>query len=746
MKLNKIKKIVVLLIMCVLLKSVTATDINFVSHTITTSVDGAESVYAIDIDSDNDIDVLSASWVDDKIAWYKNSGSETFTPYTITTSANAAHSVFAVDVNDDGDMDVLSASVIDDKIAWYENDGSETFTPHTITTSTNGPYSVFAVDVNDDGDMDILSASALDDKIAWYENNGAETFTPHTITTSADGAQSVYAIDLNDDGDMDVLSASYNDDKISWYENDGSETFTTHTITTSADGADSVFAIDLDSDGDIDVLSASYYDDEIIWYENNGVETFTLHTITTSADGANSVYAVDMDGDGDIDVLSSSENDNKITWYENNGYEVFTIHIITTSVSGAQSVFAIDVDSDGDIDVLSASYNDDKIAWYESQLGVCYDSDGVNYLYKGYVNYLNVTYWDTCSKDPPYSIPGSNDLAEMICTGGILDTDIKDCSDYGLGYICNDGKCVLSPSVNCTDSDGLNYFNKGYVLDGQYPNLTFWDDCEDNITLWEKFCGVDGIDVIDRNCNFYGSEYVCYNGMCVEQSINCTDSDGVDYYTKGYATDITTGTTYWDVCYNSITVNEYMCSGEEVDSILQDCTYSGYEPNYTCSDGKCVYTEGCSDSDLGVDYFTKGTVTLTSGLTFTDYCLAVQGNDNYVAEYYCEDGEVKLIANRQCDYDCVDGACKLITPTNPEESDLDSPWYRDGNNTLKFDRTKCEGWKSYIMCAGWKYGVKQAATGTSWVFTGIHFLYFLVFIIIIIIVGPLLVEFFKTKK
>ena len=44
-----------------------------------------------------------------------------FTPHTIITDANGANSVFVVDVDGDGDMDVLSASVLDDKIAWYEN-------------------------------------------------------------------------------------------------------------------------------------------------------------------------------------------------------------------------------------------------------------------------------------------------------------------------------------------------------------------------------------------------------------------------------------------------------------------------------------------------------------------------------------------------------------------------------------------------------------------------------------------------
>ena len=144
-----------------------------------------------------------------------------FTPHTITTDANSARSVFAVDVDGDGDIDVLSASEFDDKIAWYENDGNENFTPHTITTNAINALSVYAVDVDGDGDMDVLSASSLDNTITWYENDGNENFTPHNITTIVQSASSVYAVDVDGDGDIDVLSGSKSDflHPVAWYEN-----------------------------------------------------------------------------------------------------------------------------------------------------------------------------------------------------------------------------------------------------------------------------------------------------------------------------------------------------------------------------------------------------------------------------------------------------------------------------------------------------------------------------------------------
>ena len=66
------------------------------------------------------------------------SSQPTFTVHVISTSADGANTVFAVDLDGDSDLDVLSASYNDDKIAWYENDGSESFTEHVISTSADG--------------------------------------------------------------------------------------------------------------------------------------------------------------------------------------------------------------------------------------------------------------------------------------------------------------------------------------------------------------------------------------------------------------------------------------------------------------------------------------------------------------------------------------------------------------------------------------------------------------------------------
>ncbi len=347
---------------------------------ISTSAGGAYSVYACDIDGDGDMDVLSASESDDKIAWYENTdGNGTFgTQQIILNTAYEATSVFACDIDGDGDLDLISGSR-DGKVSWFENtDGNGTFGTQQVITSSGGWLaSVYAADIDNDGDIDIISGSIGfgNNTIEWYENtDGQGNFgSPQPIITSSNRAYSVFLCDIDGDNDNDIIAAIADINGIVWYENtDGQGTFgAQQVINDSVAGPFSVYACDIDGDGDMDVLSASHNDNKIAWYKNVGGGNFDFqHIITTNAIGANSVYACDIDGDGDIDVLSASDDD-KIAWYENtDGNGTFgTQQVISTLANGPMSVYACDIDNDGDNDVLSASWFDSEIAWYENNSG-----------------------------------------------------------------------------------------------------------------------------------------------------------------------------------------------------------------------------------------------------------------------------------------------------------------------------------------------------------------------------------------
>ena len=352
---------------------------NYSSPTIITNSqsDGAIAVYASDLDSDGDLDILAASLYDNDIAWYENTdGKGNFSAQKIISIEGVnARSVYTSDMDGDGDMDVLSAS--NNNIAWYENiDGKGNFSAQKIiSTLIIGGYSVKASDIDNDGDLDVVSSSAFDNKIAWYENiDGKGSFSAQKVITSNVGwVYSISMSDLDNDGDNDISYTSLSDNKIGWFENtDGKGTFISkQIITTNINQPKFIFNADMDNDEDIDLLYIS--DNRVSWFENrSGTGNFSEeHVILSNYLGdTNSIIATDVDGDNDYDVVFDAGN-NFILYNNIDGKGNFdNKKELINSTSEARSVIATDIDSDGDLDLLTSSSEDDKISWFENEDGL----------------------------------------------------------------------------------------------------------------------------------------------------------------------------------------------------------------------------------------------------------------------------------------------------------------------------------------------------------------------------------------
>jgi hypothetical protein len=296
-------------------------------HTVGSALDGPRSAFAANIDGDNDLDMVGAIYFDDDIIWWENTAGDgtAWTEHLVDGSFNAAESVFAADIDGDNDIDILGASSMSSDIVWWENTNGDgtAWTLHVVDNMFMGAQRVIAANIDGDDDLDVVGVGLLGADIAWWENTTGDgtSWTEHTVIDGYSGSYDVWAANVDGDDDLDILGAAEASDDISWWENttgDGTS-LTQHTISDAFDGAHAVHVADFDGDDDLDVVGGAYTADHIVWWENTAGDgsAWTAHTIDADFNGAESVYADDVDGDGDPDVIGAASVVDDIAWWEN---------------------------------------------------------------------------------------------------------------------------------------------------------------------------------------------------------------------------------------------------------------------------------------------------------------------------------------------------------------------------------------------------------------------------------------------
>ncbi|MDY6969967.1 MAG: FG-GAP-like repeat-containing protein [Spirochaetota bacterium] len=405
---------------------------------------GAVAIHASDIDSDGDMDVISAFYNRGEIIWLENDlstakkGSKgdiiSWTEHKIAQSVLSVSSIFPVDIDGDGDIDILSSYdyTYTNGLAWWENRKGEddnwkdNWTSHIIDEDFIIAVSVVASDIDSDGDMDVVSASYgawnyeeecwENSEISWWENvdqnpgagdgNAASwikhIISPENIGADFKGIANIHFSDLDKDGDMDILSSERSTNSITWYENKKGEldiwknSFVEHNVDDNFIHARYVTTEDVDGDGDTDIIGASrgdwnsetykYEDSEICWWENvdrnqgegdGDASSWVKNILHDDLNGAHPVITSDVDNDGDIDIIGASRSNDTVIWWENiNGIGTeWTEHILNVHFHSASSLFAVDIDNDEDIDIIGSSYGNynsyynysylSQLAWWE---------------------------------------------------------------------------------------------------------------------------------------------------------------------------------------------------------------------------------------------------------------------------------------------------------------------------------------------------------------------------------------------
>jgi hypothetical protein len=361
---------------------------------------GGRGVEAADLDGDGNLDMIVASYGDDRVSWFQGDGRGGFGPqHVIGEGLDGANRVVARDFDGDGDLDLAVGSYLDDSLSTFANLGTDAQGTHfgprvVLTTFVDGIWDLDAADLNGDGLVDLMTASENDNRIAWFPNIGGGAFANIKVLVGAsNGARGVAAGDLDGDGDLDVVAAAKSDGTIAWFENLGGNTFASEVVLSAGKfSVEDVLTGDFDGDGDVDVAATG---NDIWLLDNQGGGVLAPSSVITTFDGAR-IESEDLDTDGDLDLLVLRAFSSSGFAIENTGAgfgmttgTLFQSEIISDVATG-------DFDGDGDPDAVTVASQDDTPKYFKNtgpgggafvqlihQPGIILGNDGATWVSAG---------------------------------------------------------------------------------------------------------------------------------------------------------------------------------------------------------------------------------------------------------------------------------------------------------------------------------------------------------------------------
>ncbi len=254
---------------------------NFIKHIAAEKIARVSDVRAGDLDGDDDMDLAVAQfgYDDGETRWIENKGNWKFESHILQYLSGPIN-VEIVDIDSDNDLDIISlVSQEWEEIYCFINDGKGQFQPNLLYGSSNQDYGSSGISLSDldqDGDMDVLytNGDAFDymppqgrpwHGVQWLENIGTLKFEFHRIC-SFTGATNVRAADIDNDKDIDLFAVSAfniwdSPDSYSfiWLENDGKQNFIKHEITKNPTHLLTCEPGDFNNDGLVDVITGGMH-------------------------------------------------------------------------------------------------------------------------------------------------------------------------------------------------------------------------------------------------------------------------------------------------------------------------------------------------------------------------------------------------------------------------------------------------------------------------------------------------------
>ena len=291
---------------------------------------------------------------------------------------------------------------------------------------------------------------------------------------------------------------------------------------------------------------------------------------------------------------------------------------------------------------------------------VCSDSDGGKDIWNKGICKDTIENRDYCKEN------FLDKLYEYECLNNTCTRDAIDCSDYNA--LCYDGRCI--EKTKDSDKDGypdleeLRYDTDPFDADDHPSNITIQNDCNSRCTSLGYASGRGPFDSMGR-CNYPEvGQYLSGNSG----NICCCTPSSTGYYSFQQCISLQNSHSAAFSWRQETDWTQSTCQAYA--SPRCNATNIGFDKN--CCWWNCNQAPVCYDSDGGLVYNTKGTVTL-SGSSNTDYCAATArpkgaGIDGgFLYEYSCVSGTSQkstitcnnVIPGTMCnDGQCITAQCR----------------------------------------------------------------------------------------